>query len=213
MKKILVILIPILLICLGGLALVAPVGMVMLHVASLPGLSGPFEEQLHLFSHLRLVEEDDQQEKPLNIVHSITVTLTEEELAGVIYENFSTQSSPLFEITQVNTDISTEMLLIVLDVRYHLFGLSVFTTTISSEWMLRASPAFSASPMPGLVEIKPIDIRTEHLASTNWVDLWDVVFRKKSLDGWTRFPSMSLFHIEDINLGENECMITLAPSP
>lgn len=212
MKKFLFILFLILILCLSGFALIAPVGLMFLHISSLPGLSGIFEEQLHLFSQLTLVEEDDQQEKFFNRVHSITITLTEEELDRIIYENLSAHPSSLFEITQVNTELSAEMLLITLNVRYHLFGMSVFETTISSEWMLRVSPAFSASPMPGLVEIKPVDIRAAYFVSINWVKFWDVVFREKSLDGWTPLPSMSSFCIEDIDLQDNECMITLAPS-
>ena len=206
MKKFfLSILILILLVCLCGVVLIAPIVLFFLYIPPLPDLAGTFQEQIDAFSVFSVVEQDKQTNETTTITfHSITITILEEDINTLLYDHLSTKQSSFITIEQVDSDISAETIYIEIDAHYSFFGSQVFDTTLFSEWMVRTSPE------AGIIELKPVDIHTNYAYTVNFVKVWNVMKRKELSDGWMILPFASQLQIEDIILRENEIAISIA---
>jgi hypothetical protein len=198
-----------LLLCLGGIVLTAPVVLLFTHVSSPQALAETLQDQLNAFSTFTIVEENGQTDDTSLSKHSITLTITEKDMNRLLYNCVTAKKSPFITIEKVESDISAETIYVVIDFFYGLFGFQT-SDSIMSEWMVRVSPASSESAMTSRIEIKPVDIHTSYLYSVNFVELWNVVKRGKSFDGWLPLPLDPELQIEDIILWEDEIAVSIA---
>jgi hypothetical protein len=201
-----------LLACLGGLVALSPVLLLFTHVPRLPGLSSPIQEDFEFLADLMIVESSDQVEEPVNIIHSLTVTLPEEAVEQMLYESLHQKPGRLMAIRSVRTQISPDRMQVDLDVDYTLRGHVVFNTSFTSEWLLRTSPSLLASPMPSIVELAPLTIRASYWPSVEWTPLWEVMTGTRANNGWIALEFTSSFRLEDLNIEEGELALSIAPA-
>lgn len=201
-----------LLVCLGGLISLSPVLLVFSHVSSLPGISSSVQEDVDILADLLIIESSEQAEPPVNIIHSLIITVPEEAVEQMLYETLNQQPGRFFTIEAVTAHISSERLFVELDVDYTLWGHSVFATSFMSEWLLRASPSLLASPVPNIVEITPLTIHTDYWPSVEWKELWKVMTHTNPGSDWITLEFTSSFRLEDLNLEEGELVLFIAPA-
>jgi hypothetical protein len=202
-----------LLACLAGLIALSPVLLLFTHVVSLPGLSGPIQEEFELLTDLTIVESSEHAENPENFVHSLMVTLPEEAVEQMLYETVIREPGRFLSIQSVAThNIEPDRMQVDLDVNYMLWNRVVFSTSFTSEWLLRTSPSLLASPMPSIVELAPLTIRTTYWPSLEWTPLWQAMMRTRAKNGWIALEFTSSFRLEDLNIEEGELVFSIAPA-
>ncbi len=203
----------ILLLCLYGIVLVAPVALFFMYAPSSQVFAEALQTQLNTFSTFSIVEKNGEISDTSNTTHSITLTITKEDLDTLLYNVLTAKQSRLITIERVESDISAETIHLAIESHYGLFGWRMFDMTLYSEWMVRRSAISFKPVIPSIVEIKPIDIHTSYLHSVNFVELWNVLEKKEFSNGWIPLPLASELQIEDIILWEDEIAVSIASNP
>ncbi len=209
----------VLLICLVGLIAVSPVVLVFWHTAHLPGLSVSLQQDLEFLADLKIVEppdqssveSPDQSDEPINIVHSLDVTMPDEAVEEILNETLDQYPGRFIRITSLTIRIVPDRILAHIDVDYILGGRIVFNTVFTSEWRLRTSPVLLAAPMPNIVELSPLTIRAAYWPTVEWTPLWQIMTRQHAKNGWLPLEFTTPFRLEDLLLEDGELVLSIAP--
>ncbi len=205
MKKFLIIVCIILL--LYGTFLVTPVGLFFYQLSSLEFSADIFPEEFQTLAALSIVEQSGAGNTE-NKSRNIMLILTEEDVTPILHNAFRKKEGSFMKVRQVDINISPETIHVVLSSQYGLFGYQFFYTMVISEWMVRVYPESSPA---GHIEIKPLDIHTNHLYTVNWAKIWDTVMKTDRTDGWLALPSSSRVRIYELTLKEHEVFIHVKP--
>ncbi len=197
--------------CLAGLIAVSPVLLVFWHALHLPGSSFSIQEELELLADLKIVESSEHTDEPVDVVHSLTVTIPEEAVEQMLSDALDQEPGPFMKITSVVTRISLNRIVIDFDVEYTLGGHTVFATAFTSKWNVRTSPALLAAPMPTVVELSPATIGAAYWPSVEWMSLWQAMTRQHAQDGWLPLEFTASFRLEELILEEGQLVLAIAP--
>lgn len=200
--------------CLGGLVLVSPMLLLFEHISSLAGLAVHIQEQFDVLTDIMIVEDPIQlEESPTAIIHSLSVTIPEHDVSQMLDDSLTTQPARFLTVTDVMVEISTERMAIEIDVEYGFADRTVFATTVTSEWRLRAAPSLSASPVPNTIEVKPLSIHAQYWPSVDWIPLWRLINRERLAHDWLALQFTTAFRLDDMTLQDHELALSIAPTP
>ena len=135
------------------------------------------------------------------------MSITNENMRTMLHHALTKKQNTFIAVNDVDTEISPEMIYLAISSNYGLPGYRPYETTVFSEWMVRMSPRSPGTAQTHMVEIKPVNIHTNHLYTVNLAKFWPYVTRTRVSDGWFRLPSFPLIQLEDIVLNEHAISI------
>lgn len=178
-------------------ALTAPVFLFLNHLASLPFSADMFEDQFDV-SSFAITEGNPQPS-----ASSTTVKIPEEILNARLQKMLTAHQDFLFSIEKINTNISPEIITLKVSADIRIFGFSVHHLILYSEWGLRLS-----SDKQKQLEVKLVNIHTNHLYSINWADMAHWRRKTECPDGWCALTNSSTLSFEEIALDDNQILLT-----
>jgi len=191
--------------------LVAPVVIFLFHVSSLEFSEDIFREYLDTFSTLSVSENTENDSNSPNSAHELTVIITEEQVSQMLHAALMKQTSSIVTVNSVHVEVSPEGSRMEISYLYGISGYWPFETTIFSDWLIRTplqSPASNTSV--DILQIKPVNIHTNHLYSVDWAEFWPSVSRSKASEGWVNVRIGSGGYIRKFALQEHEFSLNLS---
>lgn len=189
--------------------LVAPVGVFLHQISSLEFSGDALHDQLSAISSIS-ISEDPGETDVVPTSQALTLTVTDENISTMLYNALIKQKRAFMAVEQVDTNISPEMIHLAISSRYGLFGYLPYETTVFSEWMVKVSPNPSDPDRTSVIEIKPVNIHTNHLYTVNFAKFWKYATKTDVSDGWFALPSSIQFQIQYLILKDHEISLSIA---
>ena len=200
--------------CLGGLVFVSPMLLLFEHVSSLTGLALHVQEQFDALADLTIIEGSPQLQEPhAASTHSLSVTIPEEDVSQMLYDSLFARSARFLTVTDLIAEISTERMIIDIDVEYGFANIVVFATTVTSEWRLRTVPSSATAAESNAVEVKPLNIHAQYWPSVDWTPLWMLIHRERLEHDWLPLQFTTAFRLDDMTFQDHELALSIAPVP
>ncbi len=184
--------------------LITPVALFFFQLSSLEFEGQALYDQLSALSALTIVENPGETERTSKH-HFLTITITDENFSSTLYDALIKQKNSFMRLHLVDTTISPERIHLAISSNYGILGIFPYKTAVFSEWMVRVLDADDVS----FVEIKPVNIHTNHLYTVNFAKLWKYVSNTETSEGWLVLPSSSQFQIRDITLEDHELSLNV----